>query len=146
MSCRNSANYQSIVYLPDYLINRFRLVGDEGPRSKPVFHARSHFFRHTVSAPVVKSIELSSEVTLPYVEQGEISAVPVIFLHAIADSSHSFERVLTHLRHSIHAFAITQRGHGDASRPAEAPDRVTSDLAAFVEEVQAAFQGRRTKV
>ena len=68
---------------------------------------------------LVKSIELSSEVRLPYVEQGDISGTPVIFLHAIADSWHSFERVLPHLPDSIHAFVVTQRGHGDASRPAD---------------------------
>jgi pimeloyl-ACP methyl ester carboxylesterase len=86
------------------------------------------------TAPI-KSIELSSEVTLPYVEQGEISGTPVIFLHAIADSWHSFERVLSHLPDSIHAFAVTQRGHGDASRPWDGyrPDDFAADLAAFMD-------------
>jgi pimeloyl-ACP methyl ester carboxylesterase len=86
---------------------------------------------------VVKSIELSSEVRLPYVERGAISGIPVIFLHAIADSWHSFERVLPHLPDSIHAFVVTQRGHGDASRPADGyrPDDFAADLAAFMDAV-----------
>jgi pimeloyl-ACP methyl ester carboxylesterase len=86
---------------------------------------------------VVKFIELASEVRLPYVEQGETSGIPVIFLHAIADSWHSFERVLAHLPGSIHAFAVTQRGHGDASRPADGyrTDDFAADLAAFMDAV-----------
>jgi non-heme chloroperoxidase len=42
----------------------------------------------------------------------------VLLLHGFADSWRSFELVLSHLPESIHAVALTQRGHGDASRPA----------------------------
>ena len=86
-------------------------------------------------ARVVRSIELASQVRLPYVEQGDSSGIPVILLHAIADSWHSFERVLLHLPDSIHAFAVTQRGHGDASRPADGyhPHDFAADLAAFMD-------------
>ncbi len=88
--------------------------------------------------PVLKSIWLPDQVELPYAEQGDPSGVPVLFLHAIADSWHSFEPLLAHLPDNIHAFAITQRGHGDASRP-RAGYRVrdfAADLAAFMNEVQ----------
>jgi pimeloyl-ACP methyl ester carboxylesterase len=86
-------------------------------------------------APVIKSVELPNRVKLPYVEQGDSSGVPVVFLHAIADSWRSFERVLAHLPNSIHAFALTQRGHGDASRPPEGyrPRDFSADLAAFMD-------------
>jgi len=86
-------------------------------------------------APVVRFAELSSHVRLPYVEQGDSSGVPVVLLHAIADSWHSFERVLPHLPDSIHAFAVTQRGHGDASRPADGyrPHDFAADVAAFMD-------------
>ncbi len=67
---------------------------------------------------VVKSVELAREVRLPYAEQGDPSGVPVLLLHGFADSWRSFELVLPHLPDSIHAFALTLRGHGDASRPA----------------------------
>ena len=43
--------------------------------------------------------------------------MPLVLLHAIADSWRSFKRVLPHLPASIHTVALTQRGHGDASRP-----------------------------
>lgn len=86
-------------------------------------------------APVVRSVKLPNQVRLPYVEQGDSSGVPVVLLHAIADSWHSFERMLPHLPDSIHAFALTQRGHGDASRPAEGyrPRDFAADLVAFMD-------------
>ncbi len=86
-------------------------------------------------APVVRSVELPNQVKLPYVEQGDPLGVPVVLLHAIADSWRSFERVLPHLPDSIHAFALTQRGHGDASRPAGGyrPHDFAADLAAFMD-------------
>src|SRR5215208_938620 len=67
--------------------------------------------------PIVQSVELPNRVTLPYVEQGDPSGVPVVLLHAIADSWRSFERVLSDLPESIHAFALTQRGHGTRAVP-----------------------------
>jgi pimeloyl-ACP methyl ester carboxylesterase len=64
-----------------------------------------------------KTIKLSNQLTLPYVEQGDPSGIPMLLLHGFTDSWHSFEPVLPHLPASIHAFALTQRGHGDADRP-----------------------------
>lgn len=82
---------------------------------------------------VVKSLELSNQVILPYAEQGDPSGVPVVLLHGFADSWRSFELVLPHLPDSIHAFALTLRGHGDASRPAAGYGirDFATDLAAF---------------
>lgn len=69
-------------------------------------------------ALIQKSVLIPNRVELPYVEQGDPSGVPVLLLHAIADSFRTFEPLLAHLPDCIHAFALTQRGHGDASRPA----------------------------
>jgi non-heme chloroperoxidase len=66
-----------------------------------------------------KSVELPNRVKLSYVEQGDPSGVPVLFLHGVTDSWHSFELVLPHLPASIHAFALSQRGHGEADRRPE---------------------------
>ena len=66
---------------------------------------------------VVHSVELPTGVTLQYVEQGDPAGIPVLLLHGASDSWRSFEPVLPHLPSSIRAFALTQRGHGDASRP-----------------------------
>jgi pimeloyl-ACP methyl ester carboxylesterase len=83
----------------------------------------------------VKSVALPGRVRLPYVEQGDPSGVPMLMLHGVTDSWRSFEHVLPHLPPSIHAFALTQRGHGDAERPAtgyRTPD-FAGDVAAFAD-------------
>jgi non-heme chloroperoxidase len=87
------------------------------------------------TTPPIKSVELPNRVKLPYVEQGDPSGVPVLLLHAIADSWRSFEPILPHLPESIRAFALTQRGHGDASRPAGGYHSrdFAADLAAFMD-------------
>jgi pimeloyl-ACP methyl ester carboxylesterase len=89
-----------------------------------------------IATPTIKSVELPNRVTLQYVEQGgDPSGVPVVLLHGVTDSWRSFEPVLPRLPESIHAFALTQRGHGDAARPASGyrPRDFAADLAAFMD-------------
>jgi pimeloyl-ACP methyl ester carboxylesterase len=85
-----------------------------------------------------KSVELSNRVKLPYAEQGDPSGVPLLLLHGYADSWRSFELVLPYLPDSVRAIALTQRGHGDASRPEEGyrPDDFAADLAEFMDVLQ----------
>jgi pimeloyl-ACP methyl ester carboxylesterase len=64
-----------------------------------------------------KFVTLSTGVRMGYVEQGASDGTPVIFLHGVTDSWHSFERLLPLLPRGIHAFALSQRGHGNSSRP-----------------------------
>jgi len=85
-------------------------------------------------APEITSVDLATGVTLEYVEQGDRSGVPVVLLHGFSDSWHSFELVLPHLPQSIRALALTQRGHGNSSRP-EAAYRFqdfAADVAGFL--------------
>jgi non-heme chloroperoxidase len=83
-----------------------------------------------------KRIALTTGVTLEYVEKGAKNGTPVIFLHGICDSWHSFEPVLNHLPSFIRAFAITQRGHGDSEKPLEGytPKEFAADVAAFIQQ------------
>jgi len=67
--------------------------------------------------PVEKTVRLSSGLTLPFLEQGDPNGTPVLFLHGVTDSMHSFDPVLPHLPDWMRAFALTQRGHGDAYGP-----------------------------
>jgi non-heme chloroperoxidase len=60
---------------------------------------------------------LRSGIRLPYAEHGDPDGVPVVLLHGISDSHPCWERILAHLPDSVHAYAVTARGHGDASRP-----------------------------
>lgn len=87
-------------------------------------------------AHTVKTIALPGRVKLQYVEQGNAKGVPVILLHGITDSWHSYESVLPYLPANIHAFAISQRGHGDSERPADGflPKDFADDVAAFIKE------------
>ena len=86
-------------------------------------------------APVVQSVELPGRVSLPYVEQGDPSGVCVLLLHGFTETWRAFELVLPHLPKSMHAIAMTQRGHGDASRPATGyrMGDFAADLAAFMD-------------
>ena len=85
--------------------------------------------------PTVRTVSLPSGIRLPYVEQGEPGGVPIIFLHGITDSLRSFEPVLPRLPASVRAFAISQRGHGDADRPETGyrPADFAEDVAAFMQ-------------
>jgi pimeloyl-ACP methyl ester carboxylesterase len=89
----------------------------------------------TKEAPVRSVVLADRGVTLQYVEQGDPSGVPVILLHGVTDSWRSFEPLLPHLPSSFRAFAISQRGHGDSSRPAEGYRYVdfSEDVRAFMD-------------
>jgi non-heme chloroperoxidase len=86
----------------------------------------------------LKSAELSTGLKLPYVEQGDRAGVPVVLVHAYLESWRSFEPLLPLLPSWIHAFAVTQRGHGDADRPRSdyTLEESSADLAAFMDAVQ----------
>lgn len=88
-----------------------------------------------VASPAVQSIKLSTGVNLQYVEQGSSTGTPVILLHGFTDSWHSYELVLSHLPTSVHAFALSQRGHGDSDKPLAGydPKDFAADVAAFLE-------------
>jgi non-heme chloroperoxidase len=83
------------------------------------------------------SIQLSTGVRLPYLEQGNPAGVPMVLLHGYSDSSRSFELLLPHLPDSVHAYALTQRGHGGADKPVRGygPDHFAADVAAFLDAV-----------
>jgi pimeloyl-ACP methyl ester carboxylesterase len=85
---------------------------------------------------LIKSIQLPG-VRLQYAEQGDPAGTPVVFLHGLSDSWRSFEKVLPLLPSDIHAFAISQRGHGDSERPASGydPKDLAADLAHFIRDM-----------
>jgi len=84
----------------------------------------------------VKSLKLPSGLSLSYAEQGDRQGVPMFLLHGVTDSWRSFEPVLPHLPASIHAFALSQRGHGDSDRPAAYRTHgFARDVAYFIDSV-----------
>ena len=83
----------------------------------------------------IERVELPNQVKISYVEQGVPSGIPVLFLHGYTDSWRSFDGVLRHLPQSIHAFALSYRGHGDSDRPLTGYSLgdFAADLAAFMD-------------
>lgn len=54
---------------------------------------------------------------LSYAEHGAVSAPTVVLLPGPTDSWRSYEAVLNELPHSLHAVAVSPRGHGDSDKP-----------------------------
>lgn len=86
-------------------------------------------------ASAIKFADLPNQIRMPYIEQGDSSGVPVVFLHGFAGSWRDFQPLLPHLTSSMHAFALTQRGHGNASHPDTGyrPRDFAADLVAFLD-------------
>jgi non-heme chloroperoxidase len=80
---------------------------------------------------------LSTGVRLHYAEQGAQSGEAIIFLHGYTDSWFSFRRVLPLLSPSYHAFALSERGHGDSDKPecCYTLDDFAADIDAFMDAV-----------
>ncbi len=98
---------------------------------------KKHSDKSANTMPVIKSVELSTRVTLEYTEQGNARGVPVILLHGYTDSLHSFDLVMPRLPRSFRVFALSQRGHGGSSRPASySPRDFAADVAAFMDKLK----------
>ena len=82
-----------------------------------------------------RSVLLPPGIRLPYVEYGDPDGTPVVFLHGYTDSWRSYQSVLPNQPRSIRAFALSQRGHGDADRPATGyrPQDFARDVAGFLD-------------
>jgi non-heme chloroperoxidase len=85
----------------------------------------------------IKTVQLANSLTLEYVEQGNSSGPVVICLHGYPDSWQSFAPVLPYLSSAIHAFALSQRGHGNSDRPDEGydPKDFAADVALFMDQM-----------
>ena len=80
-------------------------------------------------------ISLPNGVALSYVERGNRDGLPVILLHGITDSLRSFETTMPELPAGLRVFAISQRGHGESSKPAKGyrPRDFAADVARFMD-------------
>jgi pimeloyl-ACP methyl ester carboxylesterase len=94
---------------------------------------KSVSFKHSL-----KAVTLPSGIRLEYAEQGSAAGVPVIFLHGYTDSWRSFNQVLPLLPASIHAYAVSLRGHGGSDRPKAGydPGDLALDIADLISELQ----------
>ena len=79
---------------------------------------------------VVRTVTLANGVRLEIAEKGPRGGTPIVMLHGITDSRHSFDPVWDHLPSDWHAIAVSQRGHGASDKR---PERYsTPDFAADI--------------
>jgi non-heme chloroperoxidase len=80
---------------------------------------------------VTRPIHLRDGVRIDHVEAGDRDGLPVVMLHGLSDSLHSFDPVIPHLPPGIRAIALSSRGHGDSDRPATGyrPSDLADDVA-----------------
>jgi rifampin ADP-ribosylating transferase len=64
-------------------------------------------------------VTLSTGVTVPVTQQGDPSGPAVVLLHAWAEATGSFDRLVPRFPRWLRVVAFDQRGHGGASRPAD---------------------------
>jgi non-heme chloroperoxidase len=62
-------------------------------------------------------LDLPGRVRLDVGLHGDADGIPVIALHGVSDSRHSFDRLVPYLPPSLRLIAPSQRGHGDSERP-----------------------------
>ena len=92
---------------------------------------------HQLNEVQFSTTQLATGVTLHYAEKGDPTGEAIIFLHGYSDSWFSYSRVLPLLSPEYHAFALTQRGHGDSDKPecCYTPDDFAADVDAFMDAV-----------
>ncbi|WP_086830940.1 alpha/beta fold hydrolase [Streptomyces sp. NRRL B-24572] len=91
-----------------------------------------------MAAVAVHSAVLGEErPTLPYAETGRPGGTPLVLVHGYLDSWWTFEPLLRRMPPGLHAYAPTQRGHGDADKPPDGylPEDFAEDLVAFMDSV-----------
>src|SRR5918997_758170 len=79
--------------------------------------------------------QLATGVRLHYAERGDQVGEAIVFLHRYSDSWFSFSHVLPLLSPEYHAFALTERGHGDSDKPecCYTVDDFAADVDAFMD-------------
>jgi len=63
-------------------------------------------------------LSLPTGVELDVLQSGDPTGVPLVLLHGLSDSLLSMRPMMEHLPKGMRVIAITQRGHGDSSKPA----------------------------
>ena len=85
---------------------------------------------------ITRRVRLATGVTVAYLEGGS-QPTAVLLLHAWVESSACFDRLLQEVPPTLRVFAMDQRGHGDADKPAGGYALVNfaDDVEAFMDAV-----------
>ena len=121
----------------DVQLSSSRILTESAVMAPASSSARAHHAAHAGVASAARHVDLSDGTRLMYVERGDSDGTPVVLLHGYTDSMRSYERVLPYLPPSLRVFAVTQRGHGDSSKPegSYASDVLARDVAGFLDAV-----------
>lgn len=89
-------------------------------------------------APFIHSrLALPTGVELDILQSGDPTGVPLLLLHGLSDSAPSMRPMMSALPPGIRAVAITQRGHGESSKPAGpySTEAFAADAAAVLDQL-----------
>lgn len=100
--------------------------GGPDPGDRPPEHS---------AAPRVSRVALSTGVELEVYSQGSANGTPILFLHGYTDTWHSFDLIYQQLPRSYRVYALTQRGHGNSSKPSSGYEQsdFVADVIAFMD-------------
>ncbi len=76
--------------------------------------ARELGIAHSMPSRYVSRNTVVRHERLHFLEWGDPAAPPVLLLHGVNQTSHSWDLVSLHLADRYHVFALDQRGHGDS--------------------------------
>jgi pimeloyl-ACP methyl ester carboxylesterase len=87
------------------------------------------------TTPHTRTVRLRNGLDIQYRETGYSAGIPLILLHGVTDSLHAWKPFTDALPRAVRAFAISQRGHGDSSKPEDGYGSAAfaGDLAAFMD-------------
>lgn len=64
-----------------------------------------------------QSVELSTGITMKYVEMGQEDGEPLILIHGMTDNSRSWSLIAPYFTDTYHVYMMDIRGHGDTDKP-----------------------------
>ncbi len=87
--------------------------------------------------PASQLVKLDSGITLHVATQGNPGGRPLLLVHGIGDSWHSWELMLPHLPDAYRVYAVTLRGHGWSDHPASgySGDHYANDVLGLLEKL-----------
>ena len=93
---------------------------------------------HASEAQIMRTrITVSPGVELDVIQSGDPTGVPLVLLHGLSDSNASMRVLMDRLPRGVRAIAVSQRGHGESSKPAGpyTTDALVADLASALDKL-----------
>jgi pimeloyl-ACP methyl ester carboxylesterase len=90
----------------------------------------------TVLLPEDSFIKIG-DLSLHYLDWGDIDAVPIVLLHGLCANVHYWDFFARHMTNKYHLIAVDQRGHGDSDwAESYGPRDYVLDLEAFIDSLK----------